>query len=110
MATDTSVLASQVFASDRRRSERRDVALRTLGTDRFGKVFEARLINLSRSGFMAETSHQLTEHHRIAIDVPTIGPLTAWVVWSMPNRVGGSFVTPIDAETYGLLGRLFDIE
>jgi hypothetical protein len=111
MATDcSSVLASQVFASDRRRQERGDSELHTVATDQHGVLFQARLLNLSRTGFMMRTEHPLTEHERVAIDVPTVGPLNAWIVWSMADKVGGSFVSAIDAETYDMVARLFALD
>jgi hypothetical protein len=72
-------------------------------------VFEVVLLNVSRTGFMASSNYVVHEHDRIAIDIPTLGPLPAWVVWTMNDRIGGSFVSPIDAETFAMLNRLFDL-
>jgi hypothetical protein len=80
-----------------RRSEQRieieaDVPLRELGRE----AVDARLINLSSRGFMAETDALIEQGSRVWLKLPGVDRANALVVWTRNGRIGGEFATPID--------------
>ena len=80
-----------------RRKEQRieieaEVPLRELGR---GAV-DARLINLSSHGFMAETEALLEPGSRVWLTLPGVARANALVVWAKNGRIGGEFAAPID--------------
>jgi hypothetical protein len=84
-------------SSEPRRSEPRttleaDVAMRALGST----AVEARLLNLSSRGFMAESAAFFTEGSRVWLTLPGGNRVNAEILWSRNGRVGGAFAEPID--------------
>jgi len=80
-----------------RRSEPRtpvsaDVPVRQLGQT----AVEARLVNISSRGFMAETRAVIEPGARIWLTLPGLGRVNALVVWARNGRIGGEFAQPID--------------
>ena len=80
-----------------RRSEPRtpvsaDVPVRQLGQT----AVEARLVNISSRGFMAETRAVIEAGARIWLTLPGPGRVNALVVWARNGRIGGEFAQPID--------------
>lgn len=80
-----------------RRSEPRtpvsaDVPVRRLGQT----AVEARLVNISSRGFMAETRAVIEPGARIWLTLPGPGRVNALVVWARNGRIGGEFAQPID--------------
>jgi hypothetical protein len=80
-----------------RRSEPRtpvsaDVPVRQLGRT----AVEARLVNISSRGFMAETRAVIEPGARIWLTLPGTGRVNALVVWARNGRIGGEFAQPID--------------
>ena len=69
-----------------------EVPLRQLGQT----AVDARLINLSSHGFMAETHALITPGSRIWLTLPGISRVNALVLWSKSGRIGGEFADPID--------------
>ncbi|HEV2747429.1 MAG TPA: PilZ domain-containing protein [Allosphingosinicella sp.] len=83
--------------SDPRRREPRievaaDVALREFGST----GVEARLINLSSHGFMAETRAAATVGARVWLTLSGGTRVSALVKWAKSGRLGGEFAAPID--------------
>ncbi len=83
--------------SEPRRSEPRvpvsaDVPVRQLGHT----AVEARLVNISSRGFMAETKAVIDSGSRIWLTLPGPGRVNALVVWARNGRIGGEFAEPID--------------
>ena len=83
--------------SDWRRSEPRvpidaAVPLRQLGQT----AVDARLVNISSRGFMAETLALIEAGSRIWLTLPGPGRVNALVLWSRSGRIGGEFAQPID--------------
>ena len=80
----------------RRREPRLDVAaeipLRPLGET----AVEARLLNISSRGFMAETKAIIQPGSRIWITLPAAGRVNALVVWARSGRIGGELAEAID--------------
>ena len=88
---------------ERRRAEREPVAvearLRELGSE----GCEARVLNISATGFMAETAADLSVGARVWLILPGRERANAVVRWIEGDRIGAEFAEPID--TAGLLAR-----
>lgn len=88
---------------ERRRAEREPVAvearLRELGSE----GCEARVLNISATGFMAETAADLSVGARVWLILPGRERANAVVRWIEGHRIGAEFAEPID--TAGLLAR-----
>lgn len=69
-----------------------DVPLRELGQ----AAVDARLINLSSRGFMAETDALIDTGSRVWLTLPGLSRVNALVLWARNGRIGGEFATPID--------------
>lgn len=69
-----------------------DVPLRELGQE----AVDARLINLSSNGFMAETDALIETGSRVWLKLPGMARANALVVWAGNGRIGGEFADPID--------------
>jgi hypothetical protein len=107
MATASYQLIEQVAAAERRRAERRTVALDTLMADRESRTFAVRILNLSEKGFMAQSEWPLCERAPVRVDIPTIGWLRADIVWVLGDRVGGNFREPVDPEAFATFVSVF---
>ena len=79
----------------------------------FGKAYLERrgrpdlalsLKNVSRSGFMAETSEHIAAGSRVRLRIPLVGIVTADVRWSHDNRMGCRLNRALDP---GQMARLF---
>ena len=80
-----------------RRSEPRidastDVGLHALGHD----PVDARLLNISSRGFMAECEVPIEKGSRIWLTIVGVPRLHARVTWSIGGRFGGEFARAID--------------
>lgn len=82
--------------SDARRDSRiealADMSLRPLGTT----ASDARLLNISSFGFMAETDVDIGAGSRVWLSLPGLPRVNAQVVWARNGRLGGEFAEPID--------------
>ncbi len=78
--------------SEPRREIAADVPLRQLGQT----AVEARLINISSRGFMAEAKALIDTGARIWLTLPGPGRVNALVVWARNGCIGGEFAEPID--------------
>jgi hypothetical protein len=107
MANASYQLTEQVAAAERRRADRRDVALDTLMTDRDGRTFAVRILNLSQGGFMARSEWPLNERTPVRVDIPTIGWLRAEIIWVLGDRVGGIFREVVDPEPFATFVKVF---
>jgi PilZ domain len=83
---------------ERRRFVRRAVALeakmRELGTN----GVEARVINISESGFMAEAQGEFEVGSRVWLMLPGRERANAVVKWTAGDRLGAEFAEPISLE------------
>jgi hypothetical protein len=88
-------------AADRRRFSRLPVELgarvRELGTE----GVEARVLNISEVGFMAETDGEFDVGTRVWLMLPGRGRANAIVKWVAGERIGAEFATPISLEGLG---------
>ena len=80
-----------------------EVALRPFGE----AGAEARLINISSHGFMAETDADIAKGSRVWLTLPDANRASALVIWTKNGRLGGQFSTPIDPlVVFQALGRI----
>jgi hypothetical protein len=88
--------ALDMGAEPRRRDKRiaadAEVSLRPLGTT----AVDARLMNISSLGFMAETDAEVAPGGRVWLSLPGLPRVNALVVWARNGRIGGEFADPID--------------
>jgi hypothetical protein len=88
-------------SSDRRRNSRHSVDLgarvRELGTE----GFEAKVINISETGFMAEAEGEFEVGTRIWLILPGRDRANALVRWIAGRRIGAEFAEPISLEGLG---------
>ena len=75
-----------------RASVEAEIPLRQLGET----AVDARLVNISSRGFMAETKAEIEAGSRIWLTLPGPGRVNALVVWARSGRIGGEFSAPID--------------
>jgi PilZ domain len=84
--------------SDRRRKSRQPVEIgarvRELGTE----GFEARVLNISETGFMAEAEGDFEVGTRIWLILPGRERANALVRWIAGSRIGAEFAEPISLE------------
>jgi hypothetical protein len=90
-------------AGERRRAEREpvdvDARLRELGSE----GCDAKVLNISATGFMAEATAEFPVGARVWLILPGRERANAVVRWAEGDRIGAEFAEPID--TSGLLGR-----
>lgn len=78
------------------------VPLRELGHP----AVDAKLLNISSHGFMAETDALIEPGSRVWLTLPGLSRANARVVWSRNGRIGGEFAEPIDPlEVFQAIGR-----
>ena len=86
---------------DRRRFQRlpleMDVKMRELGAD----GVEARVLNISEHGFMAESDAQFEVGSRVWLILPGRERANALIKWTAGDKIGAEFFEPISIE--GLL-------
>ena len=85
-------------SGDRRRTSRRpielDARVRELGTE----GFEARVLNISETGFMAEADGEFDVGTRIWLILPGRERANALVRWTAGRKLGAEFAEPISLE------------
>lgn len=98
ISTFTARIGAQGEAADRRRSVRHDVEIearvRELGTN----GIEARILNISEHGFMAETEGCFEAGARVWLMLPGRDRANALVRWVAGDRIGAEFAEPISLE------------
>ena len=86
--------------ADRRRHARQpvdlDARVRELGTE----GVEARVLNVSEHGFMAETDGEFEVGARIWLMLPGRERANAVVKWVAGNRMGAEFASPMPVERF----------
>ncbi|MFC7535998.1 PilZ domain-containing protein [Sphingomonas sp. GCM10030256] len=89
-------IAEDTGEADRRRSPRHQVELdgrlRELGTT----GTEARILNLSETGFMAETDEDFEVGARVWLMLPGRDRANAVIRWTAAGKIGAEFAEPID--------------
>jgi hypothetical protein len=82
---------AQLSVTDQRSSTRHPVDLTLMAEHRrLGDVM-LQLINVSTTGFMVRSPHELGRGERVTIRLPQIGRIEAFLVWSDQDRSGFQF-------------------
>jgi len=91
-------IAEDTDPSDRRRTPRvpveLDVKMRELGSN----GVEARVLNISSSGFMAESEGRFEVGSRIWLMLPGRERANAVVKWTAGDRIGAEFAEPVSLD------------
>lgn len=84
--------------TDRRQAKRLPVDLEARVRELGSEGCEAKVINISESGFMAEAEGQFEVGSRIWLILPGRERANALVRWIAGNRLGAEFAEPISVE------------
>ena len=84
--------------ADRRRSMRVGVEIGAKVRELGNEGCEARLINISETGFMAESAGEFDVGTRIWLILPGRERASALVRWTAGNKIGAEFAEPISLE------------
>ena len=91
-------IANVVDPTDRRRSARRpvemDARVRELGSE----GTEARVVNISDTGFRAESTGDFDVGSRVWLILPGRDRASAIVRWTAGNRLGAEFSEPVSID------------
>lgn len=100
-------IAPDTVVEPRRRETRLPVSAE-IGLRPFGAAgAEARLVNISSHGFMAETNADIGKGARVWLTLPDGSRASALVIWSRDGRLGGQFSEPVDPlMVFQALGRI----
>ena len=85
-------------SSDRRRNSRHSVAIGARVRELGDEGFEAKVINISETGFMAEAEGEFEVGSRIWLILPGRERANALVRWTAGNKLGAEFAEPISIE------------
>lgn len=96
-------VVQQISPDDRRAAPREPVAVEARVRELGSEGCEATVLNLSASGFMAETAGEFAVGARVWLILPGRERANAVVRWTEGKRIGAEFAEPIDL--HGLLGR-----
>jgi len=83
--------------ADRRRADRAPVEVEARVRELGDEGCDARVLNISDTGFMAETHQDFAVGARIWLIMPGRERANALVRWSDGDRIGAEFAQPIDA-------------
>ena len=84
--------------SDRRRYSRRAVDLDATVRELGESGVEARILNISESGFMASSQGQFEVGSRVWLILPGRDRANAVVKWAAGDKIGAEFAEPISIE------------
>jgi PilZ domain len=84
-----------VMAGENRATLRRPVKLRARLRDRGATKFEITVLDLSATGFRAETAFRLSAGAMVWISLPGLSALEAEVAWQAREQVGARFLQPL---------------
>ena len=84
--------------SDRRRFARRAVALDAKVRELGSEGVEARVLNISESGFMAEAEGEFEVGTRVWLMLPGRDRANAVIKWIAGDKLGAEFAEPISLE------------
>ena len=94
----TARIAEVGDAGDRRRADRLDVAIHARVRPLGEEGCEARVLNISETGFMAATSELYEVGSRIWLILPGRERASALVKWIAGDKLGAEFAEPIAME------------
>lgn len=84
--------------AERRRSSRFPTEIEARVRELGAEGVEARVLNISESGFMAETDGQFEVGSRVWLMLPGRGRANAVVKWVAGEKIGAEFANPISLE------------
>lgn len=87
--------------SDRRRFSRHSVELDARVRELGETGIDARIINISESGFMAESDGRFEVGSRVWLMLPGRERANAVVKWTAGDKLGAEFADPISLEGFG---------
>lgn len=91
-------IANDVDPTDRRRATRVPVELDARVRELGSEGCEAKVINISDTGFMAESAGEFDVGSRIWLILPARDRASAVVRWTAGNRLGAEFAEPISLD------------
>lgn len=94
-STFTARIGEDSDPADRRRSFRHSVDLEARVRELGSNGVEARIINISEHGFMAETEGQFDVGTRVWLMLPGRDRANALVRWTAGDKIGAEFAEPI---------------
>jgi hypothetical protein len=89
-----------VFASDRRKCDRIDVALWTRIGLSDGSEYPARITNVSPGGLMTMTPCPAAMDVQVRVKLADIGWVDGKIAWTMGDRMGVEFDRLLDADKF----------
>jgi len=87
--------------SDRRRNSRQPVEIGAKVRELGSEGFEARVLNISETGFMAEAEGDFEVGTRIWLILPGRERANALVRWIAGSKIGAEFAEPISLDGLG---------
>ncbi len=91
-------IAAAADPADRRRSSRVPVEMEAKVRELGSEGTEARVVNLSDTGFMAESTGQFEVGSRVWLILPGRDRASAIVRWTAGDRLGAEFSEPISLD------------
>ena len=91
-------IAEDEDASDRRRSSRLSVELDAKMRELGSTGIDARLLNISETGFMAQSAGSFEVGSRVWLILPGRNRANAVVKWTAGDKIGAEFAEPISLE------------
>lgn len=91
-------IAGMSDPSDRRRSSRLTVEIGARMRELGNEGCEARIVNISETGFMAETDGEFEVGTRVWLILPGRERANALVRWIAGTKIGAEFAEPISLE------------
>ena len=89
-----------------RRAERRVVNLAASLREPGASLQEAEVVNLSETGFAAETDAPLEKGAQVWLKLPGLEPTNSRVVWVDGRKAGFEFVTPLHPATLDMVTQI----
>lgn len=91
-------IANVVDPTDRRRSVRLPVEMEALVRELGSEGAEARIVNISDTGFMAESTGDFAVGSRVWLILPGRDRASAIIRWTAGTRLGAEFSEPVSMD------------
>ena len=91
-------IVNDMDPTDRRRSERIAVELDAKVRELGAEGSEARVVNISDTGFMAESAGHFDVGSRVWLMLPGRDRASAIIRWTAGNRLGAEFSEPVSVD------------
>lgn len=91
----TARIGEECDPADRRRQIRHSVEMDAKVRELGASGVEARILNISEHGFMAETNHPFEIGTRVWLMLPGRDRANALVKWAAGDKIGAEFAEPI---------------